>query len=106
MFLARRFGRSLFATYSKVVELESKTIVDPYFYENKSWIAKIQNFFINRSVLNDIERSFRDFKRKNAPHRYLTHYNNIITFMEKGKVDDLESLIAPTLFKVRLLPTQ
>lgn len=78
--LVRRIGMRFFATTppKPSVELESNTIVDPYFYENTNIIARIQNFFENRSTLTDMERSFRDFKRGKAEHRFCAQYNNLI----------------------------
>lgn len=79
MMLARKIGMRCFATPPKQpVDLESNTIVDPHFYENTNLVARIQNFFENRSALNDIERSFRDFKRSKASARFLTQYNTLV----------------------------
>lgn len=45
-------------------QTESQMIIDPHFFERRDLVSRIQNHFTNKSALNDIERSFRDFKRK------------------------------------------
>lgn len=60
----------------------------------------MQNYFANKSALNDIERSFRDFKRSEVKERYLLQYNSFVEAFHKEKFHELEEYLSPTLFKV------
>jgi hypothetical protein len=65
MILARLIGRRWFAAPVKTeIISESHTIVDPLMFDSKDIFARAQNYFDNNSALNDIERSFKDFRRK------------------------------------------
>jgi hypothetical protein len=66
MILARTLGKRLFATPVRAPssEIESHMIIDPLAFNSSNLISKIQNKIANNSALNDVERSFRDFKRK------------------------------------------
>lgn len=79
--LARSVGllwRNSTAKPKAVIQEESFTIVDPYFYNEPGIVPKVQNWFTNRETLNDVERSFRDFKRKHADRRFLSTYNLVV----------------------------
>lgn len=97
MFLSR-LARTL-ATFS-TNSIESHIIIDPHFYERKDIVSRIQNHFANKSSLNDIERSFRDFKRSEVKERYLLQYNKFTEAFHKEKFHELEEYLSPTLFKV------
>jgi hypothetical protein len=77
MMLYKRLLAMRFSTNSSnaTSSVESHMIIDPHFYERKDIVSRIQNHFINKSTLNDIERSFRDFKRSEIKTRYLLQYN-------------------------------
>lgn len=83
--------------------IESNIIIDPHFYERRDLVSRAQNYFANKSALNDIERSFRDFKRSDIKERYLLQYNQFVQAFHKEKFHELEEYLSPTLFKVILI---
>ena len=82
------------------IQAESHMIIDPHFFERRDLVSRVQNYFINKSTLNDIERSFREFKRNETRTKYLGQYNQFIEAFRKEKFQTLEELVSPTLFKV------
>jgi hypothetical protein len=60
----------------------------------------VQNYFTNRGTLNDIERSFREFKRAEMRTKFLGQYSQFIEAFRREKFQTLEDLVSPTLFKV------
>jgi hypothetical protein len=83
-------------------QAESQMIIDPHFFEHKDIVSRIQNHFTNKSTLNDIERSFRDFKRKEIKTRFLTQYNSFVDSFHREKFQQMEEYISPSLFKVMM----
>ena len=92
MILARTLGKRWMAAPVRAPssDVESHMIIDPLAFNNSSLISKIQNRFANNSALNDVERSFTDFKRKDANTRFLTMYNKLVDLVKRERIDDLE----------------
>lgn len=55
---------------------------------------------MNRSALNDVERSFKDFKRDNVPTRFLGEYNSLISAIQRQNLETIQRVLSPSLFKV------
>lgn len=62
----------------------------------------MQNYFTNKSTLNDLERSCKDFKRGDMRKRFLLQYNGFVEAFRKEKFNQMEETLSPTLFKVPL----
>ncbi len=62
----------------------------------------MQNYFANRSTLNDLESACRDFKRGDLKPRFLLQYNNFVEAFRKEKFQQMEDTVSPSLFKVPL----
>lgn len=71
----RRFASQVNKT---IAEAESHMLVDPHFFEKKDIISKIQHWMTNNEALRDMERSFKDFKRKQCDSKYLWVYNSLV----------------------------
>ena len=55
--LLTRLSRRCFTIHKQIkptIDIESQTIVDPYAYEDKNLISKLQNWMTNRGVLVDM----------------------------------------------------
>lgn len=87
---------------SAPVQAESQMIIDPHFFERRDLISRAQNYFTNKSTLNDVERSCRDFKRTEMNERFLLQYNAFLESFRKEKFQQMEEYISQSLFKVRL----
>lgn len=61
-----------------IAEQESHTLIDPHFFEKNDIISKVQQWMANNAALGDIERSFKEFKRKECAAKYLQVYNNLV----------------------------
>ena len=81
MLLSRRVGKLWMATgkLNATFEEMSNTIVDPYFYDNKDLLSKVQNWSTNRGVLSDMQRSFKDFNKSAVSSRFLSTYNLVVS---------------------------
>jgi hypothetical protein len=87
--LLTRLSRNWFTIHKNVkpiIDIESQTIVDPSAYEDRNLISKFQNWMTNRSCLTDIERSFKDFKRKSMNARFLNSYNKVVEAIEDNNL--------------------
>jgi hypothetical protein len=97
--LLRRFST---AGPNMPIQAESQMIIDPHFFERRDLVSRVQNYFTNKSTLNDVERSCRDFKRAEMHKKFLGQYNAFVESFRKEKFQTMEEYVSPSLFKVRL----
>lgn len=90
--LLTRLSRRFFSIQKQIkptIEIESHTIVEPYVTDDRNLISNIQNWMTNRSVFNDMQRSFKDFNISKIDTRFLHSYNNILKAVEEKNFEVL-----------------
>jgi hypothetical protein len=70
-------------------DIESHTLIDPLAFEKKDLVSRLQNWMADGAALNDIERSFKDFKRKECSTRFLLQYNTLLEALRKEKYQEM-----------------
>lgn len=101
--LIRQFVRFFASTSPGLpVQAESNMIIDPHFFERKDLVSRVQNYFSNKSTLNDLERSCRDFKRSQINTKFLSQYNTFVDAFRREKFAELDELVSASLYKVAI----